>query len=103
MGKQICQWDIYTKKYSFWNKPIIQLILANDVVVVEGISRLGRNMLDILNLIQLLHQKQIKFIYLKENMDTATATGRAMLQMMGVIAELERNLLADRVKEGDYS
>ena len=33
-------------------------------------------------------------------MDTATPTGRAMLQMMSVIAELERNLLADRVKEG---
>ncbi|GEP25265.1 recombinase family protein [Lentilactobacillus diolivorans] len=33
-------------------------------------------------------------------MDTETPTGRAMLQMMSVISELERNLLADRVKEG---
>lgn len=33
-------------------------------------------------------------------MDTTTPTGRAMLQMMSVIAELERNLLAERVKEG---
>ncbi|WP_421832855.1 recombinase family protein, partial [Lentilactobacillus parabuchneri] len=38
--------------------------------------------------------------FLKEQMDTETPTGRAMLQMMSVIAELERNLLADRVKEG---
>ncbi|APR08747.1 recombinase family protein [Lentilactobacillus parabuchneri] len=79
---------------------LLQLIRANDVVVVESISRLGRQTLDILNLIQLLHQKQVKFVSLKENMDTATPTGRAMLQMMSVIAELERNLLADRVKEG---
>lgn len=77
---------------------LLQLIRANDVVVVESISRLGRQTLDILNLIQLLHQKQVKFVSLKENMDTPT--GRAMLQMMSVIAELERNLLADRVKEG---
>lgn len=79
---------------------LLQLIRANDVVVVESISRLGRQTLDILNLVQLLHQKQVKFVSLKENMDTATPTGRAMLQMMSVIAELERNLLADRVKEG---
>ncbi|GAW64520.1 Resolvase domain protein [Ligilactobacillus acidipiscis DSM 15836] len=79
---------------------LLQIIRAHDVVVVESISRLGRNTLDILNLIQLLHQKQIKFVSLKEQMDTETPTGRAMLQMMSVIAELERNLLADRVKEG---
>lgn len=79
---------------------LLQTIRAHDVVVVESISRLGRNTLDILNLIQLLHKKQIKFVSLKEQMDTETPTGRAMLQMMSVIAELERNLLADRVKEG---
>ncbi|HBH6328674.1 recombinase family protein [Enterococcus faecium] len=37
---------------------------------------------------------------LKENMDTKTSTGKAMFQMMCVIAELERNLIAERVKEG---
>ena len=79
---------------------LLQMIRANDVVVVESISRLGRNTLDILNLIQLLHDKEIKFVSLKENIDTETPTGRAMLQMMSVIAELERNLLADRVREG---
>ena len=79
---------------------LLQTIRAHDGVGVESISRLGRNTLDILNLIQLLHQKQIKFVSLKEQMDTETPTGRAMLQMMSVIAELERNLLADRVKEG---
>ena len=33
-------------------------------------------------------------------MDTRTPTGKAMLQMMCVIAELERNLIVERVKEG---
>jgi DNA invertase Pin-like site-specific DNA recombinase len=42
----------------------------------------------------------VQFIYLKENMDTRTSTGKAMFQMMCVIAELERNLIAERVKEG---
>lgn len=79
---------------------LLQTIRKGDIVVVESISRLGRNTLDILNLIQELDQKQIQFVSLKENMNTSTPTGKAMLQMMSVIAELERNLLADRVREG---
>lgn len=79
---------------------LLQTIRKDDVVVVESISRLGRNTLDILNLIQELDQKNIQFVSLKENMNTSTPTGKAMLQMMSVIAELERNLLADRVREG---
>ncbi|MDN3193983.1 recombinase family protein [Enterococcus faecalis] len=79
---------------------LLQTIRKGDIVVVESISRLGRNTLDILNLIQELDQKQIQFVSLKENMNTSTPTGKAMLQMMSVIAELERNLLANRVREG---
>lgn len=59
-----------------------------------------RNTLDILNLIQELDQKQIQFVSLKENMNTSTPTDKTMLQMMGVIAKLERNFLADRVRKG---
>ncbi len=79
---------------------LLQMIRINDIVVVESISRLGRNTLDILSLIQRLEIEKVTFISLKENMDTATPTGKAMFQMMSVIAELERNLLAERVKEG---
>lgn len=79
---------------------LLQTIRKGDIVVVESISRLGRNTLDILNLIQELDHMQIQFVSLKENMNTSTPTGKAMLQMMSVIAELERNLLADRVREG---
>nr|WP_239520198.1 recombinase family protein [Enterococcus faecium] len=98
--------EIIQEKYTGTkrNRPgieqLLQTIRKGDIVVVESISRLGRNTLDILNLIQELDQKQIQFVSLKENMNTSTPTGKAMLQMMSVIAELERNLLADRVREG---
>ena len=89
-----------TKKNRPGMEQLLQMIRTNDIVVVESISRLGRNTLDILNLIQRLEIEKVEFISLKENMDTTTPTGKAMLQMMSVIAELERNLLAERVKEG---
>lgn len=79
---------------------LFNILRPGDSLVVESISRLGRNTLDILLLVQELTTKEVQFISLKENMNTATPTGKAMLQMMSVISELERNLLADRVREG---
>ena len=79
---------------------LFNILRPGDSLVVESISRLGRNTLDILLLIQELTMKEVQFISLNENMNTATPTGKAMLQMMSVISELERNLLADRVREG---
>ena len=56
--------------------------------------------MDILTLFQRLEKEKVEFISLKENMDPSMPIGKAMLQMMSVIAELERNLLDERVKEG---
>lgn len=89
-----------TQKKRMGIEQLLQTIRSGDQIVVESISRLGRNTLDILTLIQEFDQLHVQFISLKEKIDTATPTGKAMLQMMSVIAELERNLLAERVKEG---
>lgn len=79
---------------------LFDMLRNGDTVVVESISRLGRKTLDILNIIQQLEETGMQFISLKGNMDTRTSTGKAMFQMMCIIAELERNLIAERVKEG---
>lgn len=97
---------IITKKFTGTKKDreglnqLLDTIRENDTVIVESISRLGRKTLDILNVIQQFDSMGVKFVSLKENMDTNNPTGRAMLQMMCVIAELERNLIAERIKEG---
>jgi DNA invertase Pin-like site-specific DNA recombinase len=79
---------------------LLDVIRKGDTVVVESISRLGRKTLDILSIIQQFEDTGVKFVSIKENMDTRTSTGKAMFQMMCVIAELERNLIVERVKEG---
>ena len=87
LGRQIDQLKILAQRRLFKknigikrNRPgieqLLQTIRKGDIVVVESISRLGRNTLDILNLIQELDQKQIQFVSLKENMNTSTPTGR---------------------------
>jgi DNA invertase Pin-like site-specific DNA recombinase len=71
---------------------LFEVIRKGDTVVVESISRLGRKTLDILTIIQQFEEMGVQFVSLKENMDTRTSTGKAMFQMMCVIAELEREL-----------
>jgi DNA invertase Pin-like site-specific DNA recombinase len=47
-----------------------------------------------------LKQRGVKFRSLTEHIDTDTATGRAMWQMIGVLAELERSLITERTRAG---
>ncbi|WP_273129996.1 recombinase family protein [Bacillus weihaiensis] len=79
---------------------LLDRVQQGDTVIVESISRLGRKTLDILNIVEELDSQGVTFVSLKENMDTSIPTGKAMFQMMCVIAELERNMIAERVKEG---
>lgn len=51
---------------------------AGDVIVVESLSRLGRSTKDLLNLLDDFEKKDIQLVSLKEDIDTATPTGKLM-------------------------
>ena len=71
-----------------------------DVVVVESISRLARNTRDLLDIIDKFDKKGVTFISQKENIDTNTPTGRFMLTVFAAVAQLEREYMLARQKEG---
>jgi len=71
-----------------------------NAVLVWKISRLSRNMLDTLTLLDKFDEYGIKFISYSENFDTGTPIGRLVVQLMASIAEMERNTLAENVKLG---
>lgn len=89
-----------TKKDRAGLDQLLDTIRTGDTVVVESISRLGRNTIDILTIIDGLDKQGINFVSLKENIDSNTPTGKAMLGMIAVISQLERDLIAQRTKEG---
>ncbi|PGY07110.1 resolvase [Bacillus sp. AFS031507] len=89
-----------TKKDREGLQQLMDTVREGDTVIVESISRLGRKTLDILTTVEEFDKLGVTFISLKENMDTSTPTGKAMFQMMAVIAELERSLTVQRVNEG---
>ena len=65
---------------------------AGDTLIVWKLDRLGRSLHDLIGLLDDLKARGVAFRSLTEAIDTATATGRAMWQMVGILAELERSL-----------
>src|SRR5207247_2359815 len=69
-------------------------------LIVWKLDRLGRSLRDLITLLDELRAHGIKFRSLTEHIDTETAAGRAMWQMIGVLAELERSLITERTRAG---
>lgn len=81
-------------------KEMMSFVRAGDVVIVESISRIARNTRDLLGIVSELTEKGVEFVSLKENIDTTTPQGRFMLTVFGALAELERESILERQREG---
>ena len=81
-------------------KEMMAFVRADDTVVVESISRIARNTRDLLSIVSELTEKGVEFVSLKENIDTTTPQGRFMLTVFGALAELERENILERQREG---
>ena len=81
-------------------KRMLEFCRKGDVVYTESISRIARNTNDLLQIVEQLKQKQVEFVSLKENIDTSTPQGKFMLTVFGAIAELERECILQRQREG---
>lgn len=79
---------------------LLDYIREGDTVVVESISRFARNTKDLLELVEILNNKNVQFISKKEVIDTNTSSGKFMLTIFGAMAELERNYILERQREG---
>lgn len=79
---------------------MMNFVREGDLVVTESISRFARNTKDLLGLVEQLHQKKVGFVSQKESIDTDTPAGKFMLTVFGAVAELEREYIRQRQKEG---
>ena len=86
------------------NRPELQKMMEyvrkGDTVIVESISRFARNTRDLLELVEKLTAKGVEFVSRKEAIDTTTPTGKFMLTVFGAVAELEREYILQRQREG---
>jgi len=81
-------------------KRMMEYVRKGDTVIVESISRFARNTRDLLELVEQLTAKEVEFISKKEAIDTTTPTGKFMLTVFAAVAELEREYILQRQREG---
>ena len=79
---------------------MMNYVRHGDTVIVESISRFARNTRDLLDLVDRLTEKQVEFVSRKEAIDTTTPTGKFMLTVFAAVAELEREYILQRQREG---
>lgn len=66
-----------------------------DLVVIWKLTRLGRNMLDILNTVEEFIKLDIELFSISENFDISTSSGKLMLQLLSSFSEFERNQISE--------
>ena len=81
-------------------KEMLKFVREGDVVTVESISRIARNTKDLLEIIETINTSGAHFVSLKEAIDTATPQGKFVLTVFGAMAELERECILQRTREG---
>ena len=87
-------------------RPALDLLLAAahrrefDVVLVWAADRLARSVRHFLEVLDTLNHLGIEFVSFRENLDTGGPLGRAVVVIVSAVAELERNLIVERVRAG---
>jgi DNA invertase Pin-like site-specific DNA recombinase len=71
-----------------------------DVVMVWAFDRLARSVRHLLEVLDELNHLNVEFVSFRENIDTGGPLGRAIVVIVGAVAELERNLIVERVRAG---
>lgn len=81
-------------------KKMIDGIKEGDTIVVKSIDRLSRSTKDLLDIVEIIKDKKANLKILDLNIDTGTPSGKLVLTMLGAVAELERENIRQRQKEG---
>lgn len=86
------------------SRPELDACLAalqpGDVLIVTRLSRLARSMQNLLNLTELLREKDVALKVLKQDIDTSTPTGRLVFHLLAAIDEFTRELIVENTEEG---
>jgi DNA invertase Pin-like site-specific DNA recombinase len=79
---------------------VLAFLRPGDSLVVTRVDRLARSLRDLLRIVDQISVKGATLVALAQQIDTATPAGRMFLQMLGVIAEFERELIRERQAAG---
>jgi DNA invertase Pin-like site-specific DNA recombinase len=100
IDKLFCEKMSGTKK----NRPELDKMLSElsegDTVVIESLSRLGRSVKNLSELMERFNAQNIRLVSMKETIDTTSPTGRLLYTILSSLAQFERDILVERTSEG---
>ena len=73
---------------------------GGDTIVVWKLDRLGRSLRHLINQVNDYKERDIELVSIQDKIDTTSATGRLMFNMIAIFAEFERDLISDRTRAG---
>lgn len=73
------------------------------IIIATKLDRVCRNLLDLLNVVEIFEKNECRFVSASESFDTSTAAGRMTLHLLGMFAEFERERISERVKDNMLS
>jgi len=81
-------------------KSLLDYVRDEDTVIVTKLDRIARSTKHLLDIVEQLQEKGVRFKVLNIDLDTSTPTGKLMLTMLGAIATFEREMMLERQAEG---
>jgi DNA invertase Pin-like site-specific DNA recombinase len=78
----------------------LKYLNEGDTLAVWRLDRLGRNVVDLIELVTELQERGIEFRSLTESIDTSTSGGRLVFHIFAALAQMERELISERTKAG---
>lgn len=100
IDKLYCEKMSGTKKSRPELDRMMKEIEDGDTIVIESLSRLGRSVKNLAELMEVFNSRNIRLISLKETIDTTSPTGRLLFTILSSLAQFERDVLVERTKEG---
>ena len=79
---------------------VLRVLREGDTFIVYDLSRLGRTVHQVMKLIDDFNNKGVKFISLKEQFDTSTAIGKAMISILASFNQMQVEIQNEKIKEG---
>lgn len=82
-------------------KALLEKAVDGDTIIVTAVDRLGRNAVDALTVVELVKTRNIKLRIMQfDGVDLTSPTGKMIVTVMLALAEMEKNLLIERTKDG---
>ena len=79
---------------------MLEQLRPGDTVVVWRLDRLGRSLRHLIDLANLMDERGVALVSLRESLDTSTPGGRLIFHVFGALAEFERDLIRERTTAG---